>query len=669
VDQRTAELLKANTLLKRKMDELNHTKEGLRVSEEELKSMFLVAPTGIGVVCGRVFQRVNDQICEMTGYSKSELMGQCVRIVYPSDEEYEYVGKGMYKQIKEKGTSTVETNFRRKDGQIIRVVLSLTPLDSANPSNGIIFTALDITKRKQAEKEIQTSKERLSIALRGVNSGIWDWNIQTGKIFFDANYFRLAGYEPNEFDHNYEEWKKRIHPDDLGEAEKRITSYISGKEKRYVAEFRFKTKNNDWMWILDQGKISEYDDDGNPVRFTGIHLDINRRKKAETEKIKAQQIAGEQEKYALVGQIAGKMAHDFNNILGIIMCTTELSLMNCKDKKTRNTLALIHEETLRGKNLTKNLVAFAKNQDPKLECFKISDKIDLVLDLMKKDLEGVTLIKDIEPDVPELLGDPGMIEGSLVNLIQNSIHALGMVEHPIILIRTYSFDNKIYFEIEDNGCGILKEHLERIYDPSFTQKGSRDVTGLYKTDIKGTGYGLANVKKFIEQHKGNILVKSEPGSGTKFTITLPVPENELTDGKKTEIIESKLQIKKKILLVEDEIVLANLQRKFLTQEPYNHRVDIANTGQIAVDLFNKNEYDLISLDYILMGNMNGMEVYNIIREKDKTIPILFTSGNMEFLESIKELKEKDTHVDYLSKPCQNKRYINTINQLLERTSA
>jgi len=150
-------------------------------------------------------------------------------------------------------------------------------------------------------------------------------------------------------------------------------------------------------------------------------------------------------------------------------------------------LELIFEQTLRGKNLTKNLVAFAKDQEPKQEFFRISEKIDLVINLMRKDLEGIKLIREDEQGVAELLADPGMIEHTLVNLIQNSIHAVSMVEHPVIIIRTFSIEDNIFFEIKDNGCGIPEEHLETIYEPSFSLKGSKDIAGSYKTAIKGTG--------------------------------------------------------------------------------------------------------------------------------------------------------------------------------------
>ncbi|MBL6994830.1 transporter substrate-binding domain-containing protein [Desulfobacula sp.] len=397
--------------------------------------------------------------------------------------------------------------------------------------------------------------------------------------------------------------------------------------------------------------------------------DITELKKAQEEKIKAQRFAGEQKKLALVGQVAGKMAHDFNNILGIIMGNTELSLMDCKDEETKKTLELIFEQTIRGKNLTRNLVAFAKDQEPRQEFFRISEKIDLVLSLLKNDLEGIELIKEYKPGVPELLADPGMIEHALVNLIQNSIHATSMNESPRIIVTTYSLDNRICLEIEDNGCGISKENLENIYEPSFTLKGSKDVTGSYKSDIKGTGYGMANVKKYVEQHKGSISIESEVGVGATVTICLPVIKKELTTEEKAELKKEITQFEKYILLVEDETAISDVQYRILTSEPCHHKVDVAHNGEMAKDLFERNIYDFVSLDYVLAGGINGMDVYHYIRKTNQTVPVLFISGNIEFLESIKEMKQRDAYIDHLSKPCQNKDYVNGINGLLEKTIA
>jgi len=126
--------------------------KALLESEAKLKSIFTAAPVGIGLVCNRVLLELNDTLCLMTGYSRHELLGQNARILYPSDEDYEYVGQEKYRQISQKGTGSVETRWRRKDGEIIHIILSSTPLDQGDLSKGVTFTALDITERNRADE-------------------------------------------------------------------------------------------------------------------------------------------------------------------------------------------------------------------------------------------------------------------------------------------------------------------------------------------------------------------------------------------------------------------------------------------------------------------------------------------------------------------------------------
>ncbi len=395
-------------------------------------------------------------------------------------------------------------------------------------------------------------------------------------------------------------------------------------------------------------------------------IDISEFKQTQLDKIEAQNMAAEQKKMALVGQIAGKMAHDFNNILGIVMGNAQIALMDCQNEGVKKKLELIFNQTLRGKNLTKNLVAFAKDQEIKQKYFKVNTKIDMLLSLMQKELENITIIRDDAPDLPELLADPGMIEHAMVNLLQNSIHAVSMCKNPQIYIKTFYEKEKICIEIKDNGCGIPPKALERIYEPAFTLKGSNDCLGAYKAGVKGTGYGMTNVKKYVEKHQGTISVQSEVGMGTKFKIQLPVIQKKLTVREKRRIQNQTIEKGKRILLVEDESPIADIQHTILTTPPCSHHVSIANDGKAAMDLFESKEFDLISLDYILPGKFNGMDVYEYIRKKNKFIPILFLSGNIEFLESIKHMKKMDSNLDHISKPCPNKDYLDHIHQLMKR---
>lgn len=516
-------------------------------------------------------------------------------------------------------------------------------------------------ERAEAQKALRASENKYRHLFKNAPAGIYEIDYSRNKVIHVNDVMsQFSGYSELEL--------LSMNPLNLFTKESKIIledrfeKVFTGEQLLNSVEVDLIKKNGQ---ILSAILSYDYIYDEKVLKGARIVVhDISARKQAEAEKLKAQKIAGEQKKLALVGQIAGKIAHDFNNILGIIMGNTELLLVDCNEIDLTKKLELILKQTLRGRNLTKNLVAFAKDQEPKQEFFKVNEKIDLVLSLMKKDLENVVLVKEEGPNMPKLLADPGMIEHALVNLIQNAIHATSRVEEPKIIIRTYCPDKNIFLEIEDNGCGIPKEHIDHIYNPSFTLKGGRDLTGSYKRNIKGTGYGMANVKKYIELHRGSIAVESQSGSGTKFTIALPVIKKELTIEEKIEIRQEITHFEKYILLVEDETAISDVQYRILTQDPCNNKVDIANNGQIAMDLFDRNEYELVSLDYSLLGDINGMDVYRHIRKTNQIIPILFISGNIEFLESIKDLKQKDVNIDHMSKPCPNKDYINAINNLL-----
>lgn len=143
------------------MTERKQAELALQESERRLQSVFRVAPTGIGVVRHRVLLEANAKVCEMTGYREDELIGQSARMLYPSDEEFEFVGREKYRQISERGFGAVETKWRRKDGEIIAVLLSSTPMYPPDLSRGVIFTALDLTEQKKATGEKEKLQEQL----------------------------------------------------------------------------------------------------------------------------------------------------------------------------------------------------------------------------------------------------------------------------------------------------------------------------------------------------------------------------------------------------------------------------------------------------------------------------------------------------------------------------
>ncbi len=172
--------------------ERRRAEEALRASEDTLKSIFRAAPVGVGLVVDRVFVKMNEKLSEMTGYSEREMVGQGARMVYPDDAEFEFVGREKYRQISERGTGTVETRWRRKDGTIIDVLLSSTPLDQEDWGKGVTFTALDITERKRTEEALKQSHATLMAILESVPAHIYVADMKTYEVLYLNEAMRKA---------------------------------------------------------------------------------------------------------------------------------------------------------------------------------------------------------------------------------------------------------------------------------------------------------------------------------------------------------------------------------------------------------------------------------------------------------------------------------------------
>ncbi|MGM0381071.1 MAG: PAS domain-containing protein [bacterium] len=145
----------------------------------------------------------------------------------------------------------------------------------------VVFVARDITELKERERELEEVKNRLELAVEGGNLGIWDWDMTTDSVQYNDQWARMLGYSRAEIEPHLEAWKERVHPDDLEEVREALNDHIAGETKFYKKEQRLKTADGDWKWLLDVGKIFEWDEDGEPVRSVGIHIDIDERKRLE----------------------------------------------------------------------------------------------------------------------------------------------------------------------------------------------------------------------------------------------------------------------------------------------------------------------------------------------------------------------------------------------------
>ena len=155
--------------------------------------------------------------------------------------------------------------------------------DSNGKILNVLVTFFDITERKQAQEALRISEERLKLAQEASNDGLWDWNLQTGDVYFNPRYYTMLGYEPYELPSCYETWSKLLHPDDKTRVEGKILEHLKKNSSSFRYEFRLREKSGNWRWLLGKGQVFERDGDGNALRAIGTHTDIDHLKKIQAE--------------------------------------------------------------------------------------------------------------------------------------------------------------------------------------------------------------------------------------------------------------------------------------------------------------------------------------------------------------------------------------------------
>lgn len=264
--------------------------EALGNALEMVETVIGSAPVAIAFMKNHVILWSNEAFKEITGHSREDVHGLNMRSLYETDSEFQRVNDAVYPVIASSGLAETETCFFRKDGSSVDVSLSLVPVDRSDLSAGIVFAAMDISERKKSEKVICDNTlrmqyaererteifQRLELALRGADLGVWDWHVQSGDLFQDEIWHAQLGYSMNDVERNIASWENRIHPDDRPVVLKALNDCLEGSSPFYSVEHRLLTKSGDWKWILTRGKVLERDEQGRPVRMLGTHLDIDK---------------------------------------------------------------------------------------------------------------------------------------------------------------------------------------------------------------------------------------------------------------------------------------------------------------------------------------------------------------------------------------------------------
>jgi PAS domain S-box-containing protein len=229
-----------------------------------------------------LYTQVGNNVQQVIGYTQDELIGKKYFYdLHPEKGRSDFQREALKVMNKCLPYHDYENQIQHKDGHIVWVNTTGIPLMKNDQLIGYQGSDTTITKRIQLMEELKQQRERYELAINGSNDGIWDWNIQTNEIFFSDRWKAQLGYQPDEIKHDFEEFRNRIHPDDLTRVLKSIDDYISSVDLVYDNDFRLKNKNGEYVWIRSRGALIR-DAAGLPYRMAGSHTDITEKNKSKS---------------------------------------------------------------------------------------------------------------------------------------------------------------------------------------------------------------------------------------------------------------------------------------------------------------------------------------------------------------------------------------------------
>jgi len=380
----------------------------------------------------------------------------------------------------------------------------------------------DFRERADVEEALRQSRERYELAVRGSRDGIWDWDLDAGRIYYSPRWKGMLGHDDGEVSDRFEEFGDRVHPDDRDRATATIAAYLDGRIAEYELEVRLRHKDGTYRWILTRG-VALRDDRGRLVQS---------------------------EKLAGLGQMVAGVAHEINNPLSFVVNNAAILDRDVGD--LRGLLAFYEEADpliarevpgLAGRiaefrdrvdmpflldnlgklvkrtddglgriqRVVKDLRLFARLDEGDIKEADLNAGVESTITIIRGNArrEDVELVLDLGP-IPPVTCYPAKINQVIMNLLSNAVDAVG--QGGKVTVRTREEPGSVRIEVADNGPGIDAAIRDRIFDPFFTTKPVG----------QGTGLGLSISYGIIQEHGGSIEVESEPGKGTTFVVRLPV---------------------------------------------------------------------------------------------------------------------------------------------------
>ena len=558
----------------------------------------------------------------------------------------------------------IEVHIRCKDCSTKTVIVSAAPLENYFASEHLVIL-FDITDRIQIEEEHRKLIERISMATRSANVGIWDWDVQNSQLTWDDQMYALYGQKKEEFSGAYETWVNGLHPDDRAFCKEETRLALRG-EKHYDTEFRVVWPDGSVHHLKAKGEVIR-GVGWKPLRMIGVNYDITERKRAETSKSTLESQLQQAQKMESIGRLAGGVAHDFNNMLTIILGYTELILMQMEATSPfRSPLEEIKKASNRSSDLTRQLLAFARKQTIAPKVLDLNEVVTSMLNMLQRLIgEDIHLLWHPATNLWQIKMDPSQVDQILANLCVNARDAIANVGKITIETARITLDEEYcaanpgfspgefaLLAVSDDGSGMNKITMAQIFEPFFTTKSLGE----------GTGLGLATVYGIVKQNKGFINVYSELGQGTTFKIYLPRYEGKSAQVRTEFTSKALSQGEETILLVEDDTSILKMTRALLERQGYT--VLAASTPSEAIRLAKNHSGEIgLLLSDVILPDMNGRDLSDNLKILRPQLKCLFMSGYTANV--IAHHGVLDEGVNFIHKPFTAEDLTNKVREVLD----
>lgn len=608
----------------------------------------------------------NDTLCRVLECSEDELRGSNYR--NHTDEGEAHKIFQVFNKIYKTGKPVRDFAWqvRSKHGARKYVEGSLFLLRNANGDpEGFRGVARDVTHSKQVENELRASESNFRHSLDDSPLGIRISTPNNETTYVNQKLLEIYGYNSIEELKNTP-LKNRYTPESYEEWLERTEARKRGEFGPAEYEVKIIRKDGDVRHLYVIRKEIYWN---GQKQFQIVYQDITERKRVEQEKDQLQERLLHAQKMESVGLLAGGVAHDFNNMLSVILGNTELAMGKIPEEHSlRFNLEEILKAAERSAELTRQLLTFARKQTITPKVIDLNEAVAGTLKMLQR-MIGEDVRLTWRPNVRKMPinMDPSQLDQILANLCVNARDAINGVGNIEIECGAVHFDksfcsyheeftpgNYIALTVSDNGCGIPAVLKNRIFEPFFTTKEAG----------KGTGLGLSTVYGIVKQNNGFINVYSEPGQGTTFRIYLPRYMHN-TDEVEEERLSPIPRGSETILFVEDEPAILRLGKTMLEEQGY--RVLAAVSPDEAVRWAKEyREYrgtiHLLVTD-VIMPEMNGADLAKKIVSLYPGIGCLFISGHTADIIARRGILEKGVH--FLQKPFSKRNLLTKIRELLD----